>query len=97
MRKQLPWLLLLLAPLLGSCVYTNIKVPLDQDFDASRLGDKTGESHLQSVLGLVMWGDAGTQAAAQQGGLKVIHHADLHIVSILGFVYTKQTTILYGE
>jgi hypothetical protein len=97
MRNKLSWLLLLAAPLFGSCIYTDIKVPLDQDFNASRLGDKTGESSLQSVLWLVMWGDAGTQAAAQQGGLKVIHHADLHIMSVLYGLYSKQTTILYGE
>jgi hypothetical protein len=49
------------------------------------------------VLGLVAWGDAGTQAAAKQGGLTQINHADLETLIILAIVYHRETTILYGE
>jgi hypothetical protein len=45
----------------------------------------------------VAWGDAGTQAAARNGGIKTLNHADTQIFSILGFVYTRQTTIVYGD
>ncbi len=96
MRKRL-WLLLFSLPLFTSCIYTNIQQPLDRDLEASRLGDKVGRSHYKSVLWLVAWGNAGTQAAAQDGGLTVIHHADQQIFSILNGLYFKQTTILYGE
>ena len=90
-------LCLALAPLFTSCVYTNIRQPLDRDLQGSRLGDKVGESHLKSVLWLVAWGDAGTQAAARDGEITIIHHADRHIFSILNGLYYKQTTVLYGE
>ena len=46
---------------------------------------------------MVAWGDAGTQAAAQDGGLTVIYHADQQIFSILNGLYFERTTILYGE
>jgi hypothetical protein len=95
---KLRWLVPLVLPLLlTSCLYTNVRVPLDRDLDASRLGDKVGTSEFQSVLWLVAWGDAGTQAAARNGGITVIHHADQHVLSILLGLYSKQTTILYGE
>ena len=96
MLKRL-WLLLFTLPLFTSCLYTNVQQPLDLDLAASRLGDKVGTSRLKSVLWAVAWGDAGTQAAAQNGGLTVIHHADEHIFSILGGLYYVQTTVLYGE
>lgn len=99
MRAMSPRLVLplLLPLLLGSCIYTSITQPLDRDLDASKLGTKEGRSTLKSVAWLVAWGDAGTHAAAQQGGLEVIYHADQHILSILNGLWYEQTTILYGE
>lgn len=79
------------------CVYTNIKTPLDEDLDKTTLGDKVGESELQSILWLVAWGDAGTEAAARDGGLTTIRHADRSIFSILGGLYYRQKTIVYGD
>ena len=67
------------------------------DLDRTRLGNKIGRSQWQSVLWAVAWGDAGTQAAAQQGGLTVINHADTEMFVIFFGVYASQTTILYGE
>jgi len=91
-------LALLTAPLLLSgCIYTHITTPLDLDLDRTHLGDKVGVAEWQSVLGLVAWGDAGTQAAAKQGGLTQINHADLETLIILAIIYHRETTILYGE
>jgi len=88
---------LLALPLLASCVYTKVRVPLDEDLNKTRLGDRTGQAEFQSVLWLAAWGDAGTQAAAQQGELETINHADREIFSILGGLYYRQTTIVYGD
>jgi TRL-like protein family len=90
-------LVLLAAPLLSGCLYTDIQTPLDLDLDRTRLGDKIGVSEWQSVLWAVAWGDGGTQAAAKQGGLTVINHADSETFVILGGLYWRERTILYGE
>lgn len=95
--RRLLGLVLLAAPLFSGCLYTHIQTPLDEDLDRTRLGNKIGRSQWQSVLWAVAWGDAGTQAAAQQGGLTVINHADTEMFVIFFGVYASQTTILYGE
>jgi hypothetical protein len=79
------------------CVYMNVTQPLDTDLAETRLGSKVGRSQAQAILGLVAWGDAGTQAAAKAAGIKTLNHADTQLFSILGFVYSKQTTIVYGD
>ena len=97
-RKFAPLALLLFAPLLlGSCVYSHVITPLDTDLDTTVLGDKVGRSSYQSVLWTAAWGDAGTQAAAKEGGLTTIYHADHEVLSILFGLYFRETTILYGE
>ena len=83
--------------LLPGCVYANFKAPLDTDLDRTQLGSKVGESKMQSILWLVAWGDAGTQAAARNGGITTITHADRRVLSILGGLYAEHTTIVYGD
>jgi hypothetical protein len=89
--------LLLVAPLSSACVYTHISMPMDTNLQETRLGDKVGRSHFQSVAGLVAWGDAGTQAAAEDGNLTVLHHADREILTVLLGLYFRHTTVVYGE
>jgi hypothetical protein len=79
------------------CAFTDVKIPLDTDLDNTKLGTKVGESSSQSVLWMVAWGDAGIQAAAQQGGLTNITHADRKVFNILFGLYTRQTTVVYGD
>lgn len=86
-----------LALLLNGCAYTRIQVPLDRDFDRTELGDKVGRSHTRTVLWLVSWGDAGTRAAADNGGIRVIRHADRQVYAILFGLYTRVTTVVYGD
>lgn len=81
----------------SGCLYTNITAPLDRDLHATELGSKVGKSEAQTVLGLVAWGDAGTQAAAKNGGITTLNHADTEIFSILGFVYARTRTVVYGD
>ena len=89
--------LLLLSVLFSGCAYTNIQRPLGTEFNKTELGTKTGQSSNQSVLWLVAWGDGGTKAAAENGNIKVIRHADTKIFSLLFGLYSKVTTIVYGD
>jgi len=90
-------ILLLLMPLLQGCIYTNTIVPLDKDLQETQLGNRTGRSSYQSILWMVAWGDAGTQAAARDGGITTLQCADMEILSILFGLYYKETTIVYGN
>jgi len=95
MRRLIP--LLLSLSLFTGCIYMNVKSPLDTDLNRTQLGTKVGVSEAYSVLGLVAWGDAGTEAAAKQGGLTEINHADREVLVILFGVYARERTILYGN
>ncbi len=88
---------LVTVPLLSGCVYYNVTSPLDTDLDETELGSKVGRSQAQSVLWLVGWGDAGTQAAAKDGGVTTIRHADQTLFLVLLGLYAQQTTIVYGD
>ncbi len=87
---------LALAALPG-CLYLHIRTPLDTNLDRTTLGSKTGESRLESVLYLVAWGDAGTKAAAENGGITTVHHADQEMLLVLFGAYYRHKTIVYGD
>lgn len=89
--------LMLLFPLLGGCAYMHVQRPLDEDFANTELGSKVGRAHNYSLLWLVAWGDAGTKAAADQGGIKVIRHADTEVLAVLFGLYLRTTTVVYGD
>lgn len=79
------------------CLYTDIQMPMDKDFDKTELGVKEGEAETHTVLYLVSWGDSGTRAAADEGDVKLIRHADRKVFSVLFGLYTKITTVVYGD
>ncbi len=83
--------------LLPGCLYTNIRTTLDTDLNQTKLGTKTGEAELQSILWMIAWGDSGVQAAANQGQLTTITHADQKLFSLLFGLYTRQATVVYGD
>lgn len=87
----------LMAATSSGCVYADVTSPLDIDLNRTELGSKTGESSAHSVLWLVAWGDSGTKAAAEDGGLKQINHADRKVFSLLWGLYSRVTTVAYGE
>lgn len=89
--------ILLISFLISGCVYTNIQRPLGTEFNKTELGTKTGVSSNYSILWLVAWGDAGTKAAAQNGDIKVIQHADTRLFSVLFGLYSEVTTVVYGN
>ena len=83
--------------ILNGCLYADIKTPLDIDANKTPIGSKVGTSTIESVLWLVAWGDASTDAAAKNGNISVVYHMDQEIFSVLFGLYSKSTTIVYGE
>jgi len=83
--------------LLSGCVYTKVQRPHDKNYDKTELGTKEGRASLQSICWLVAWGDAGTRAAAENGNIKIIRHADVEYYTILLGLYTRLTTVVYGD
>ncbi|MCP4004228.1 MAG: hypothetical protein GY725_08540 [bacterium] len=91
-----PLLLALALFALPGC-YVHTVLPLDRNLDRTHLGSKIGKASTQGVLWAVVWGDAGTQAAAEAGSLTTINHADQEIFVLLGGVYSRVTTVVYGD
>ncbi len=89
--------ILAVAFLLAGCLYSNVVAPLSTDLNKTTMGKKEGRASTQSVLWLVSWGDAGVAAAAKNGGLTTVNHMDVEIQNILFGLYTKETTIVYGD
>ena len=89
--------ILIIFMVIQGCAYTRVQRPLDMNFDETVLGSKIGRSHSHSVLWLVAWGDAGTRAAAEQGEITVINHADMAVTVVLFGLYTRVSTIVYGD
>ncbi len=99
MKQRLKRVLLLILGLLlaPGCVFMNVKIPLDTDLQDTELGSKVGVADTHAVLGLVAWGDSGMQAAAQDGDIQTLRHADREYLVILGIVYARQRTVVYGD
>ena len=77
-------------------VFSDLKAPLDIDYDKTAVSGKQGVSESTSILGLVALGDASASAAAEQGHIKIINHADYEYYNVLG-VYQRYRTVVYGE
>ena len=69
----------------------------DHENALAQLERATDANPYQSILWLVAWGDAGTQAAALEGGLTTLRHMDIEVVTVLFGLYYKETTIVYGN
>lgn len=64
---------------------------------SNNVGTKCGTATETRILGLFPFkGDHGIDKAAKNGGIKKISHVDVQTDNIL-FLYTKQTTKVYGE
>lgn len=95
--RRVALLAVLAVALLPGCIFSQVRAPLDTNLEETNLGSKVGSSSAHIVLGLVSWGDAGTRAAALNGGIETITHADQEFMVILGFVYLRRTVIVYGD
>lgn len=97
LRKLLLLILLISLCNTSGCIYSNVTSPLDTNVTETRLGTKIGRSKARSVFYLVAWGDAGVARAAKNGDLKVVHHLDVEVLSILFGLYSEVSTIAYGD
>lgn len=77
-------------------LFSEIKAPLDGDVADTDLGSRVGKATSKSVLGWIATGDASIQAAARNGGITKIKHADYEFNNILG-IYSEFTTVVYGD
>ncbi|MFQ5586046.1 MAG: TRL domain-containing protein [Thermodesulfobacteriota bacterium] len=97
MKNRYLAVVLFIVVLVQGCAYSHVQRPLDINYDRTSLGTKVGRSHTQSVLWLLAWGDGGTRTAAKNGGITNITHADIEFYMILFGLYTRTTTVLYGD
>jgi hypothetical protein len=88
---------ILCLSMLSGCLYTHVLTPYDTDLNKTVLGQKQGKATMESVLWLIAWGDAGTAAAAKQGGITTVNHMDRETLIVLFGIYSKSTTIVYGD
>ncbi len=92
---------LAVVAMLSGCAVPNAFGPLYSDATLSGTatgnakGSKTGQSKAVNIIGICQ-GDAGIQAAAEQGGIKRITTVDIKGKSILG-VWAETTTVVTGE
>ena len=87
----------MMAGALTGCAYMHVQTPMDRDFDATRLGSKQGRASIRTYLWAVAIGNGGTKAAADDGNITVINHADTEIYSVLAGLYSRVTTVVYGD
>lgn len=79
------------------CAYVNIRTPYDTDLNRTQLGSKTGTAEAYSLLWLVAWGDASYTAAARNGQITVMQHADQEVLQVLFGLYTRWRIVVYGD
>ncbi|GAB2191521.1 hypothetical protein MAH1_31290 [Sessilibacter sp. MAH1] len=70
-----------------------LSAPIDKDSQSN----KSGESSAGSVLWLVGYGDSSVTKAMENGDISKIHHIDFKNESFLLGLFSKTTTIVYGE
>ncbi|PLY01816.1 MAG: hypothetical protein C0623_05035 [Desulfuromonas sp.] len=92
--------LILLASLLfalSACAYIDTRSPYDEDLNNTDLGTKTGRASNYSLFWVAAWGDAGYAAAAKNGGITTLKHADVEVYSLLFGLYVRRTIVVYGD
>ena len=57
---------------------------------------KIGKAECANVLGLFSFGDCSINTAIENGGISKIHYIDKELGSFL-FIFSNQTTVIYGE
>ncbi len=88
---------LLISLIMTGCMYTHVTMPLSTELNKTDLGHKQGDSSMYSLLWLFAWGDAGAAAAARKGGITVLTHMDREFEAVFFGIYTRTTTMVYGD
>jgi len=80
-------------------LYTNVKTPMPTLEMQVNADDQTkvGTASATAYLWVVVVGDCSVASAMKQGGITKIHHVDTDINTILGGLYGKFSTVVYGE
>ncbi len=89
--------LVLAVIMLSGCVYTHVSMPYSTEMNKTELGHKQGEASMYSLFWLFAWGDAGAAKAAKNGGITVLTHMDRDVQAVLFGIYTRMTTVVYGD
>ena len=97
MNRIIISVLLLFTLLLHGCFYVNTRTPYDRNLNNTDLGSKQGTASMHSVLWLFAWGDSSYAAAAKDGNIRVLKHADQEVRIYLLGVYSRRTIIVYGD
>jgi hypothetical protein len=64
--------------------------------EQTKLGSKSGEGCITSILGIVTTGDAGVHETARKANITRVTHIDYRFENILG-LYAKYCAIVYGD
>jgi uncharacterized protein YceK len=64
--------------------------------ETTRLGSKSGEACMTSILGLVTTGDGSVTKAAEEAHISRITHIDQKFENLLG-LYAKYCIVVYGD
>lgn len=91
------WVMGLVLLFFVGCAYVDVRTPYDTDLNQTRLGSKTGTAEAYSLLWLVAWGDASYTAAAKNGQITVMQHADQEVLQVLFGLYTRWRIVVYGD
>ena len=83
--------------LFSGCAYVDVRTPYDTDINRTQLGTKQGIAEAYSLLWLVAWGDASYAAAANNGQITVMRHADQEIFQVFFGLYTRWRIVVYGD
>jgi hypothetical protein len=89
---------MVMTPVGMGSIYTDVKAPqvaASVNYDATGFA-KVGSATASNILGWIVMGDAGIQAAMKNGGITKVHHVDYKASSILG-IYATYTLYVYGE
>lgn len=97
MKRIILLLLMAFTLLLSGCFYINVRAPYDRNLNNTDLGSKQGIATMHSVLWLVTWGDGSYAAAAKEGNIRILKHADQEVQSYLFGMYSKRKVIVYGD
>jgi uncharacterized protein YceK len=64
--------------------------------EQTKLGSKSAESCITSILGLITTGEAGVNETSKKAGISRVTHIDQKLTNILG-VYATYCVMVYGD